>query len=129
MDYISFHARQSGRTSRMIEKALELQKEGRAVYILCASEAIPYTRSLAHKICELKGIKFPETIKFETVQSLGGENIDWQNKKLHRSHPNCSLLIDHHVWAQKFHWAIQGFHEYDDQNLVSSKHLIELAKR
>lgn len=116
MNYISFHARQSGRTTRMLEEAiLSHQVDRRAVYILSPDENIKQeTKRLAMRLCHQKGIELPSSIKFETVESLGFNNIDWKEKKLHNAHPNCKLFIDHHVYAKYFDFAIEGFHKYDN---------------
>ncbi|MFV0408826.1 MAG: hypothetical protein ACK5LJ_03735 [Paracoccus sp. (in: a-proteobacteria)] len=113
MHNIKLNARKSGRTSKMIEEAIELQNQGRAIYILCTQESIQYIEELAHKICSTKNIELPQSIKFETIQSIGRETIDWKNCSLYGAHPNCRLLIDHYVWEKEFGWAINGFHKYD----------------
>lgn len=125
--YIEIHARGSGRTTRMIEEALRKQEEGRAVYILCHDSGFKrYVEHLAMKICRMHGKVFPSSIKFETVESLGGtHHIDWKNKTIHGAHPNCALIIDHHVWATHFGFAIDGFHEYDNQIIVNTRQIIE----
>ena len=126
--YIEIHARGSGRTTRMIEEALRKQEEGRAVYILCHDNNFKReAQRLAMLICKQKGVVLPSSIKFETVESLGGtHHIDWKNKTIHGAHPNCALIIDHHVWATNFGFAIDGFHEYDDQMIMSKRHVESL---
>ena len=123
--YIQIHARGSGRTTRMIEEALRKQEEGRAVYILMHNMRMKRELELlAMRICRAQGKVLPSSIKFETVESLGGtRHIDWKNKTIHGAHPNCALIIDHHVWATHFGFAIEGFHEYDDQVIMSKKHV------
>ena len=127
-NYIQIHARGSGRTTRMIEEALQKHDEGRAVYILmhdmCMKREL---ERLAMQICRMRGKVLSSSIKFETVESLGGiHHIDWKNRKVLGAHPNCALIIDHHVWATHFGFAIEGYHEYDNQMIINTKHMMEL---
>lgn len=121
--YIQVHARGSGRTTRMIEEALRKHEEGRAVYILMHDMRMKRELELlAMRICRMRGKVLSSLIKFETVESLGGINlIDWKNRKIHGAHPNCALIIDHHVWATHFGFAIEGYHEYDSQMIINTK--------
>ena len=80
--YINIHARGSGRTTRMIEQALQKHDEGRAVYILCHDNNFKReAERLAMLICKQKGVVLPSSIKFETVESLGFSNINWERKQ------------------------------------------------
>lgn len=128
MNFIDTHARQSGRTTRMLEEAIQKHKEGRAVYILVHDEK--YGNSLKKDfeiLCRKSGLLcMPQSIKFETVESLGFNNINWQDKKLHHAHSNCKLLIDHHVYAKYFSFAIEGFHEYDNMRMIHPSQLKSL---
>lgn len=126
--YIQVHARGSGRTTRMIEEALRKHDEGRAVYILCHDNNFKReAERLAMLICKQKGVSLPSSIKFETVESLGFSNINWERKQLYHAHSNCKLIVDHHVYAKYFGFAIEGYHEYDNQMIINTKH-VELLK-
>ncbi|WP_417212074.1 hypothetical protein [Acinetobacter venetianus] len=107
--------RQSGRTARMLVDAINAAMEGKAVYILCVREAILYTKNIATKICEAHNIELPKTIKFETVNSIGSNNIDWHHKRLIGAHQNCQLFIDHTVYTINFFHLLEGYHEYDGE--------------
>lgn len=111
---VNNHARRSGRTYRMIEDAIKCCiNDKRKVYILCDEPSLEYNKSMAYQICRRNGIKLPESIKFETISSLGSRNIDWHNTTLMGAHSNCKLFIDHHVYAKQFGFAIDGFFKYD----------------
>ncbi|WP_151765773.1 hypothetical protein [Acinetobacter colistiniresistens] len=112
---IEENKRQTGRTARMLVDAINAAMEGRAVYVLCPREAILYTKDIAAKICKAHKIQMPETIKFESLQSIGEHNINWKDKKLMRAHPNCKLFIDHHIYTQLFGHILDGYHEYDGE--------------
>lgn len=115
--------RQSGRTARMVVDAINAAMEGKAVYILCPKEAILYTKNIAAKICEAHNIKLPESIKFETINSIGESNIDWHHKRLIGAHKNCELFIDHHIYTLKFAHLLEGYHEYDGEKPSSFEDL------
>lgn len=121
-DFISMHARGSGRTTRMIEEALRNDAEGEAVCILCHDNNFKReAERLAMLICKQKGVVLPSSIKFETVESLGFSNINWERKKLYHAHSNHKLIVDHHVYAKYFGFAIEGFHQYDNQMIVNKR--------
>ena len=101
--------RQTGRTTRMVEEAIDLANKGRAVYILADN----YNH--AENIRELFG-EDPETygIKIETEGDLG--NFDWQTLSLRGAHKNCIVLIDHYTIENKFSRIIEALHKYDKRN-------------
>lgn len=110
-------ARQTGRTSRMIRTAVEYAKLGRMVYILCPAESKETTQNLAREILGKMGMPLDmigESIKFETMTSIGLSRVDWRNQKLFNAHPNCKLLIDHFVYEREFKHILDGFHQYDE---------------
>ena len=124
MSFIQFYSRGSGRTSRMLEDAINQASKGRAVYILCPND-IRYHQRLAAYICQQKNIS-PDVfngLKFETIASIGERNINWERREMLGAHPNCKLFIDHHVFAQKFSYILDGFHEYDATVIINKDHL------
>lgn len=113
--------RQTGRTTRMLKKALEADQAGKAVYVLCLKEAIPYTKNLLLKVVkddslskgDSLGHKLFNNIKIESLVSIGERNIDWKNKSIYGAHSNCQLFIDHAVYSQMFSHVMNGYCEYD----------------
>lgn len=119
------NARLSGRTSRMLLQALILNKQGKAVYVLCAhKQSIMHTARLLGSICEKMGRAVPLGIKFETWDSIGRNQVDFENTRLRASHPNCELLIDHHFFEHHFSFALCGYHQWDAKN-DSAEHWVE----
>lgn len=106
--------RSTGRTTRMLEEAIRLSSEGRAVYVMIHTrKAEPEFRHRVAMICEKEGIEVPP-IKFETWESLGGSGvIDLTQQKMIGAHPNCQLLIDHHFFQHHFEYILAGFHQWD----------------
>ena len=106
--------RSTGRTTRMLEEAIRLSSEGRAVYVLLRTrKAEPEFRHRVATICEKQGIEVP-AIKFETWESLGGSGgVDLVHQKMLGSHPKCQLLIDHHFFQHHFEHILAGFHQWD----------------
>jgi hypothetical protein len=110
-------ARQSGRTTRMLQHALDLAvKKGHAVYILTTQESINHTREQARKLYEELG--YPDVlgriIKLETKRSLGEDNLNLQDMKLKHAHPNCMLLADHFFYEYYYSHILNGYHKWDE---------------
>lgn len=99
--------RATGRTTRMIKDALGLAGNGRAVYIIAATERHKHDiESLGGEALSLLGIKV------ETPDSLG--NFDWNTMRLTGAHPNCVVLVDHHAIEVRFATMLDMLHRYDD---------------
>ena len=106
--------RLSGRTSRMLLQALIFQKQGKAVYVLCAhKQSIMHTARLLGQICDKLNRPVPLDIKFETWDSIGRNQVDFENCRIRASHQNCQLLIDHHFYEHHFSFALYGYHQWD----------------
>ena len=106
--------RSTGRTTRMLEEAICLSSEGRAVYVMMHTRtAEAEFKHRVAMICERKGIEVP-AIKFETWESLGGNRgVDLTQQKMLGAHPNCCLFIDHHFYQHHFEHILAGFHQWD----------------
>ena len=86
---------QTGRTTKLLLKAIELIEEGKHVYFVCASnQAAEHAKRLNKDtfgdVCESH--KF---IKFETLTSLGNYNLFTGN--LDRASLNCAVVVYHFV--------------------------------
>lgn len=100
--------RASGRTTRMLEEAIQLAKEGRAVYVLFSSKNHCDQMERCPDIEKYKELG----IKFEHPASLG-QGLDLENLRLIGAHPNCILLVDHHLLAMRYGRIFEMFHRYD----------------
>ncbi len=92
MNYFDKH-RMTGRTTRMVEEAIRLSKEGRAVYILAACKS--------HAMCLQKWIDedIPNSgIKCEPLTN----EFNWDMLSVPGAHPNCAFLVDHYAIESKF---------------------------
>lgn len=92
--------RRTGRTTRMLEHAAELARQGRAVYVVFNMPAGPALRE-----------KYPD-ISFETQASLG-PSLDLEHLRLRGAHPNCVLLVDHYVIERRFGRLFEMMTAYD----------------
>ena len=120
MSYTHFLARQSGRTTRMLKQALDALVKDHAVYILSADETrAHHLKERFRQVCQQSNYLVASTPKFETLRSIGQENIDWVNTRIHRAHSNCRLFIDHHVYEHVFGHLINGYHAYDSQIVIN----------
>jgi hypothetical protein len=100
--------RQTGRTTRMMEEALKMCRQGKAVYLLFAthseSESCKHSE-LGQRILFLGG-------KFESRL----ENYDFGQMKLLGAHPNCTVLVDHHVLETVFKKQVEMLEQFDATN-------------
>lgn len=102
----------SGKTTRMVEKALELSRLGRAVYILAAhSNSALYIRGILQRLApdENHGIK---------VESAPPQGWDWDHMRLGGSHPNVATLVDHYLIETKYKKILDELHAYDRPNEI-----------
>lgn len=95
----------TGRTTRMLEEAVALSKEGRAVYVVAAT--MEHARMLHYMTVRPVAMD----IQFESAASLG--NLDWHTLRLAGAHPNCAVLIDHFAIESEFAPMLEMLHRYD----------------
>lgn len=100
---------QTGRTTRMLEHAIRLAGQGRAVYIAVAS------KFLGDALEAQRGIKaaWSTSIKIEPYYDL---DINWETMTLYGAHKNCVLLVDHFVIEKKFFRMLQMQEQYDPES-------------
>lgn len=98
--------RATGRTTRMLEDAINQAKNGRAVYVIAANTN--QMRSL-----EILGGKEARElgVKFETVGTLG--NFDWHTMRIAGAHKNCLVIVDHYAIEHEFASILEMLHRYD----------------
>ena len=101
----------------MLETAIRLAREGRAVYVMF--DNLDLCRAIQRvKMPEmLRGEPSPK-IKFETPETLG--NFDWQAMTLRRAHPNCVVLVDHHTIEIRYGRMLEAWTQFDQANVEPS---------
>lgn len=99
--------RRNGRTARMLNEAIALSAQGRAVYIVAAhaAHAVALRRLLRREIGDRSDIKV------ETPDDLG--NFCWETLSLRGAHPNCVVLVDHWTIESRFGRLLEMLHRYD----------------
>lgn len=98
-------ARGTGRTTRMVHAAMEKAREGRAVYVICASAAQASVFMQRYPGALRLGVKF------ETWASIGSfDTEDWRAPGAHR---NCVFLADHHAIETRYARLLDELHAYD----------------
>jgi hypothetical protein len=103
---VLYAARQTGRTHRMIEKAMALRAKGKRVYIL-----VPYIR---YGDDLRRTYNLPEDIQIETSTSLNEDLIDWKNMRpSHSAWPNTVLLVDPSYFEVIHRDMLREYHAYD----------------
>ena len=96
-------SRRTGRTTRMIEAAKKAAKEGRAVYIICATQdQVNWMKS---------HIKDGLGIKIESPSSV--PYFNWEMLWSPGAHPNCRFFVDHHAIENRFSRMLEELHKYD----------------
>ena len=103
--------RGSGRTTRMLQKAVELDRARRAVYIVAAD--LWHINTLKE---QLKALGYPKErigvyIKIETPEDLG--NFNFRTMSLIGAHPNAVVLCDHYTIESYYGRMLQVLHAYD----------------
>ena len=97
--------RRTGRTTRMLQYAMQLSELGRAVYIIAANEK-------QAKDLRLQLGNEPHGIKVETESSLG--DFDWQRLTVPGAHPYCVFLVDHYAIERKFGALLNMLTNFDN---------------
>lgn len=103
MSYNEEKRRASGRTSRMLQEAVELARDGKAVYVVCATQR--HTKQLEKRVPD------DLDIKFETPRTVG--NLDWRNMRLEGAHSNVELLVDHYAIEANWRPLLNMLHRFD----------------
>ncbi len=102
--------RQTGRTTRLLARAVQLSTDGRAVYIIAANHA---------EVVRLRSLLGDDDhgIKIETPESPG--NVNWSTLTLRGAHPNCVVLVDHYAIESRFSAVLEMLHAFDAPSAVT----------
>ncbi len=114
MKQLHWGLRGTGRTSRMIENAIEETDKGRAVYVVTAS---------LQERNRIKGLFMDRgypNMKVETAETLG--SLDWRDLSLMGAHPNCLVVVDHYAIESKFAPMLKELHRYDADDDSGKQH-------
>lgn len=103
------HLTQTGRTSRMVQDAVSQAAHGKAVYVICVSDA--HAAQVKQKIREQGWDHMG--ISVEGPQLL--RDFDWIRMKTRGAHSNCTFLVDHAVVESYFGPMLEALHKYDKE--------------
>jgi len=98
--------RRTGRTSRMLERARQFARDGRAVYVIAHDE------NHAHTLRRMLGSDEGGGIKVESAGSLWN-SLDWERLTLRGAHPNCVVMVDHYAIESRYSAIINEWLRYD----------------
>jgi hypothetical protein len=102
---MSDNKRNTGRTSRMLERARQLSHQGRAVYVIAATQR--HADDLRYQLGpDANGIKV------ETIGSVG-IRLNWETLTLDGAHRNCVVLVDHYAIESRFGAILDELIRYD----------------
>ncbi len=88
------HLRQTGRTTRQLEKALKLRQEGRPVrYLVHDREYVRCVQDRVREILRLQGI-VAKPGDVHMVQVVP-EEFDWTTMRIPNDHPRMVCIVDH----------------------------------
>lgn len=95
--------RQTGRTTRMVEQALELAQRGHAVYLLIPRAMHPHWwRRICDVWADRNGGLRGHGIQLEAPDSPAFSfDFDWQSLRIRHAHPNTVVLVDHAFVEQR----------------------------
>lgn len=100
--------RQTGRTTRMLEHAVELSKQGKTVYVIAADkDHVKRLQYMIHKMTDGAdhGIKVTTQIKMR--------NLDLLTMEILGAPKNCKVLVDHHAIEEEFAPLLEMLMRYD----------------
>lgn len=106
---MDFGKPQSGRTTRMLEAAMQEIQRGKQVFIVMANQ--PEVTRVRNILVREHGLS-PYVFKIGTAQSL---NLDWKTRKL-VYYKNASVFIDHYAiqtYLQDLMPIVNEMHKYD----------------
>lgn len=96
--------RSTGRTTRMLEYAVEQTAAGRAVYVVMAS----------FRDIDIWRLRYPAIVRWETFETLAG-SLDERTLTLRDAHPSCVLLIDHYALGALYDRGCRSFLTWGDR--------------
>ena len=102
--------RRTGRTTRMVQDALHLSREGRAVYVIAANqqEQARIQQDIDAR-AKAEG-RERHGIKVETWGSVGPLDDTFRVPGMH---PNCIVLVDHFALESRYAHVLDMLHHYD----------------
>lgn len=103
--------KRTGRTTRMLQTALDAVEEGKAVYVIAAH--LHHADLLKRQALVTFPDQWPsiERIKFETWHTCG--NLDPASMRLRGAWPNVKVVADHAAIASEFGALLREYHAYD----------------
>lgn len=99
----------TGRTTRMLEEAVRLAREGRAVYVLMVNDQ---EAKDAQQTCNDLWKGTNHGIKCESIAAMG-PHFDWNRMFVLGAHHNCVFLVDHYVIESRFHSILDMLMRFD----------------
>jgi hypothetical protein len=90
----------------MLERARQLARDGRAVYVVAANQ------HHARQIKQMLGSDESGGIKIESIVSLGN-SFDWETLTLRGAHPNCVVMVDHQAIESRYSAILDEWTRYD----------------
>lgn len=108
MNYLEFEKRQrqTGRTTRMIEEAKKLAKEGKQVYVIVNDPREGKALKERHKI------PADAWVVFTTFEDVPG--YDYRRGVVPNSNPDrVAVLVDHYAIEMRFGAMMRLMHRYD----------------
>lgn len=108
MAYDANERKGTGRTTRMLEEALRLSSEGRAVYVVADNRAHAKTIE-----AQLAALSPPEHHGIKVEDGNRFPELDWVTMTMPRAHPNCAVLVDHYAVERRIVLMLQMMHRFD----------------
>lgn len=96
---------QTGRTTRMMQHAIEQAESGRAVYVVFSTMEEISLIKRDQRWRDKVGL-----LKLETPDSM---RLDWGVLRGPGMHINCVVLVDHHVIERKFGLMLEMLNKFD----------------
>lgn len=103
-------ARQTGRTTKLLRKAIALASKGKAVYVICVDR--PHMECTEMMLRRMVGSEYKRLgIKFECEATTS--NINWNTFSLYGAHHNCVALFDHYTLEDRIMGTLKKLHDME----------------
>ena len=91
------HLKQTGRTTRMLDQAVALAKQGRAVYVVAPSrQHVPQWEDMLLDALIRGSVPQPSCLGIK-IEAGVPPQFDWDKMRVPGAHPNSVWLLDHFV--------------------------------
>lgn len=112
--------RGTGRTTRMLEHAIE--KADKGVYVFVVAATNDHALLLRQQLCKMCEGKIAGTKVYTkangqiSVESSENKQFEWDRMSFIGAHPSCETLVDHYAIESRFRNILEMLTRFDQKN-------------